>query len=284
MQRSSFALVLLALVALGCSDTTHPEVVEKKVADTSAPLPTTEIRSDLDSIYRREQLTGSFVLYDPAKQKYIYCNKDRCAIRFTPASTFKIPNTLIALETGVLRDADDTIRWDGVKRSGRDVWNRDHNLRSAFRNSVVWYYQEIARRVGYERMQHFIDTLGYGNRDLSGGVDLFWLTGGLRISQVEQIDLLKRLYNEELPFSKRAMKIMKDIFVMEDTLGYKLSGKTGWGEQDGKQIGWLVGYVERDGNVYYYASNVERDGPFDNAFPEARVRATREILRRLGVL
>ena len=220
---------------------------------------------------------GSFMLYDLKYGETTTYNAARCKQRFSPASTFKILNSLIALETGIATDENFILKWDGVKRD-RDVWNQDMDLKTAFKESAVWYYQELARRVGVDKYKYYLKECDYGNADVSGGVDKFWLTGGLQISQAEQIDFLKKLYAETLPFSKRNITIVKQIMLREDTLGYKLSGKTGWADQkDGKSIGWFVGYLERDSNVYFFATNIESSHP-DSAFAQSRIDITHSIL------
>src|SRR5919108_3773525 len=129
---------------------------------------------------------GTFVLYDLQHDTYQVSDRQRAETRFIPASTFKIPNSLIALDTGVVTDEDHVFPWDKTKRE--DVsWNRDHTLRTALKYSVVPVYQGIARQVGTQRMQEYVTKLQYGNADISGGIDQFWLDGGLRISPVEQV-------------------------------------------------------------------------------------------------
>ena len=129
-------------------------------------------------------VTGTFVMLDAAANRYVRLNPARAAQRFPPCSTFKIPNTLIALQSGVAADANHFVKYDpALKLEGQGptgAWGRDHTLRSAFANSVVWYYQEIARRVGDARMSAFLRQFDYGDRDMSGGLDRFWL-GTLRI-------------------------------------------------------------------------------------------------------
>jgi beta-lactamase class D len=149
---------------------------------------------------------------------------------------------------------------------------------------VVWYYQELARRIGPARMQAYVDRFAYGNRDISGGIDQFWLTGGLRISPEEQADFLRRFYFGELGVSERTTRTAKDLLVLEDTPTYRLSGKTGWaglGEPSAPQIGWLVGYVERDGKVYFLATNIDIETGEDAA---ARLSIAKAILRDLGLI
>ena len=147
---------------------------------------------------------GTFVAYKVDDYLMIASDKVRSGEGKLPASTFKIPNSLIALETGVVQDPDkDVFKWDGVKRD-IEAWNKDHTLRSAIAVSAVPVYQEIARRIGQERMQKYVDLFEYGNRDIGGGIDQFWLTGNLRIDPVEQIDFVDRLRRGVLPVSKRS--------------------------------------------------------------------------------
>jgi beta-lactamase class D len=228
------------------------------------------------------ELKGSFVLYDFNNDKYYKYNSERCSERFIPASTFKIMNTLIGLETGVIKDENFSLKWDGVKRD-IESHNRDHNLRSAFKYSVVWFYQEVARRIGEKKMQYYIDLTNYGNKDISGGIDLFWLQGGLRISQNEQIEFLKKIYKDDLPFSKRSISILKDIMIMEKTDNYTLRAKTGWAMRAKKNIGWYVGYLEQKGNIYFFALNIESEKPAEK-FANARIEISRKILKEFDLL
>jgi beta-lactamase class D len=216
---------------------------------------TNEIRSDFKKYYDQYNVDGSFVFYDQHADKFIVFNESQLDQPFIPASTFKICNSLIGLETGVIKDENFLIPWDSVKR--RDVWDKDHTLKTAFQNSAVWYYQELARRVGGERMKYWLDKTNYGNADTNGGIDRFWLSGGLRITSAQQIGFLRRLHGNKLPFSERSMEIVKDIMIVKDTVDYVLRAKTGWGKQEGKDIGWYVGYVETRDNVYYFSNCVQ---------------------------
>jgi beta-lactamase class D len=239
-------------------------------------------QSDFSKYYNQYSVKGSFLLYDLNNGEYIYYDSARCNTQFIPASTFKIFNSLVSLETKAVADENEIIKWDKVERDFKS-WNQDLNMRLAIKYSAVWFYQELARRVGEERMQHYIDTIGYGNRDISGGIDRFWLDGDLRISQFEQIEFLKKLYSSSLPFSERSMNIVKDIMLNEDTLGYKLRAKTGWAMRVKMNIGWWVGWVEKDNNVYFFANNVESENPDEN-FIKGRIEITRKILKALNIL
>nr|AIA11245.1 ClassD_beta_lactamase [uncultured bacterium] len=233
---------------------------------------------------------GSFVLYDLKNDRYTRYNEARCRERFSPKSTFKIPNSLIGLETGVIRDADFVIPWNRQKYppDGWDEypfihWKQDHTLRSAIKYSVVWYYRELALRVGAKRMKKYVTAFNYGNQDISGRIDDFWLGGPLRISADEQVEFLKKFYAGRLPVSKRSTEIVKDILVLEKTPEYTLSAKTGGGSiKEGTYIGWFVGYVETKGNVYFFACNIE-----GTSYPEIRdkrIDLTKRILAELGLL
>lgn len=249
---------------------------------------TSELRNDLKKYFDEYKVDGSFVLYDRNADEFIFYNKDQYERQFTPASTFKICNSLIGLETGVIPDENFVIPWDSVKRN--QIWDKDFDLKNAYKNSTVWYYQELARRVGGERMKHWLDSADYGNADTSGGIDKFWLTGGLRITPSEQIDFLIRLNTNKLPFSQRSVNIVKSIMIEKDTLNYILRGKTGWGSQDNEDIGWFVGYVEANDNVFYFANCVQTnsknidDYELADLFNNSRRGITYKILKELKIL
>jgi beta-lactamase class D len=257
------------------------------VATPPAPLsveltnPASEVLPELGEYFG--DYPGAFVLYDLNNDLYIRYNPDRCAEQFLPASTFKILNSLIGLETGVIPDENYVVEWDGTNYNV-PIWHQDHSLRTAIDNSVVWYYQELARQVGEEEMHAHVEATGYGNADTSGNIESFWLDGALRISPDEQVDFLKCLYHDELPFSKRSMDIVKEIIVLEETDTYKLSGKTGSAIRVETFQGWFVGYLETDDNVFFFATNFESDDSNGFANGENAKRISLEILQELGLL
>lgn len=243
---------------------------------------------DIGARFREEQVDGTFVLLDGQTGAFQRYDEARAAQRYLPASTYKIPNSLIALETGEAKGKDYEIEWDS-KRAPRQpwwpaAWAQNHTLESALQNSAVWYYQEIARRIGAERMQAYVDRFDYGNRDISGGIDKFWLTGSLRISANEQVEFLHRFYVNQFGLSERTVQMTKDMLVLEQTPEYRLSGKTGWagfGEPGAPQTAWLVGYLERQGDVFYFALNVDVKKSQDAA---ARMKIVRAVFGDLGLL
>lgn len=235
--------------------------------------------------------TGAFVLYDLKRNHYVRYNEQRCQERFSPKSTFKIPNSLIGLETGVIRDAEFVIPWNRAKYPPQADWNqepfihwgKDQTLRSAIKYSVLWYYRELALRVGAPQMKQLVTAFNYGNKEVSGRVDDFWLNNTLKISANEQVEFLKAFYTGRLPVSQRATEIVKDILVFEKTPAYTLSAKTGGGPvAEGIYIGWFVGYLEAQGNVYFFATNLE--GTSFAGIREKRIEVTKQILMKLGYL
>ena len=223
---------------------------------------------------------GAFVVYDMNRNTYTRYNEKRCAERFLPASTYKIPNAIIGLETAVIPDSDYVIKWDSTHYQ-IDEWNHDQTLKSALQYSAVWYFQELARRVGREREQHFLDTLGYGNRTIGDKVDRFWLDNSLKISADEQVEFLKKFYKEELPVSKRSMEIVKAIMSTETHGNAVIKFKTGTGHTD-HFIGWLVGYVEKEGDVYIFAFNA--DAQDFQTVSGLRNEAPIEIMKEMKIL
>lgn len=253
----------------------------------SAPPPPEEV--DLSRFFPGAEAT--FVLLDGQTGQIVRHNPERARQRFSPASTFKIPNSLIALETGVATGQDFPLAWDPAvappQSWWRDSWKRDQTLRTAFRQSVVWYYQELARRIGPERMQTYVQRFDYGNGDLSGGIDQFWLRGGLRISADEQVDFLRRFYRGEVGASPRSTQIVKNLMLAEESSEYMLHGKSGTTMVDGyedRELAWFVGYVDHGNQVHFFALNMEGDQVGEDWPPSRRAELAREILLELGVL
>lgn len=236
------------------------------------------LRAALDSTGYR----GAVVVYDVNRDTYRTVYGERADLALIPASTFKILNSLVSLETGVIGGPGEVIAWDGERRERVEL-NRDLDLTTAFRLSAVPHFQALARRVGAERMQRYVDLVAYGNRDLSGGMDRFWLTGGLRISPMDQVRFLTRLYRNELPFSPGTVGAVKGMMVVEETPTHTIRAKTGWAIEGTRNIGWWVGWVERGAEVFVFATALEADSPSDR-FGPARMEVTRAVLRSLGIL
>jgi beta-lactamase class D len=233
---------------------------------------------------------ATFVVYHPLSGQIIRHNAVRAQQRFIPASTYKIPNSLIALETGVAKGADHMIPWDSAVKPAKGFWSpewsKNHTLRSAIRSSVYWYYQALAREIGAERMQKYVDQFDYGNRNIGGGIDQFWLHGELRISPNEQVRFLEKMYYGKLGLSARSTRIVKEILVLEEGADYRLSGKTGTADVTAtRELAWLVGFVEREGEVWFYALNMEGEQVWEQwGKSSKRVALLRSLLQQLEII
>jgi beta-lactamase class D len=245
--------------------------------------PRSEVRPDLAKRFADAGTAGTFVGYKVDDYLVIASDGNRSGEPKLPASTFKIPNSLIALETGVVGDPDKGVfKWDGVTRS-IEAWNRDHTMRTAIAASAVPVYQEIARRIGSERMQKYLDLFDYGNRDIGGGIDQFWLTGNLRIDPVQQVDFVDRLRRGALPVSKRSQERVVDILPVTKSGGAVIRAKSGLlGAEVGKPtLGWLVGWAEKGSAITVFALNLDVREPRHIA---DRVSLTQACLADIGAI
>ncbi|MFT3702196.1 MAG: class D beta-lactamase [Agriterribacter sp.] len=211
----------------------------------------------LKKYFTDNKADGCFALFDNGRGEFKIYNLKRDTAHYLPASTFKIVNSLIALQTGVLTSDSTIIKWDGVERPNKN-WNQDLTLAKAFKYSSVPHFQEIARRIGKPTMQKWLDTLSYGNMKIGNAVDSFWLDNSLQISPDEELGLVKKLYFDKLPFQKGIQETVKNMMLQEDNSNYKLSYKTGWGfNKENHSIGWVVGWIEENRHPYFFVLNLE---------------------------
>lgn len=247
----------------------------------------TIIEKDFSRIFKNRP--GTIVVYDQNSSAYYIYNKKRSNTRFTPFSTFKIPNSIIALETGVIVDINKEYLWDTTKYPSEKwwpvQWTNNQNMRTALKYSVVPFHRNIATKIGSGRMQEYLDRFKYGNCDISSGIDNFWLNGSIAISAMEQIEFLKKFYNKKLFISDKTTDSVKAILVREKNGQYHLSAKTGGGNLDNnpnKALGWYSGYVEKDKAVFFFVTNVEGKGIED--IMDSRIEITMAVLRELKII
>ncbi|MDR1976085.1 MAG: class D beta-lactamase [Campylobacteraceae bacterium] len=240
--------------------------------------------SGLKDVFDKFKIDGSFLIYNQNKNIYMGYNLERCKIHFRPASTFKIPNTLIAFESGIATP-ETVFKWNGEKRSFSS-WEKDMTIVEAFKASAVPVYQEIARRIGAEKMKYYTQLFNYGNMDInSENIDKFWLEGNSTITQYQQIYFLQKLYNLELPIKEEYMKQVKAMMQYEVGKNYIISGKTGWANSQKESIAWFVGYVETNDNVYFFATNVvPNESTNMETFGQVRIELTKDILNKLKII
>lgn len=241
----------------------------------------------LGKLFEEQKLTGTFGLYDNGTGDFMIYNLARFKdSAYLPASTFKIVNALVGLETGRVANEKTVFKWDGQVRMfpGGDTatsWNKDLSLEEAFKVSAVPYYQELARRIGKDTMQQWLDSLKYGNRLIKTRIDSFWLDNSLKITPDEEMGLVKKLYFGQLPFQKRTQDIVKKMMIQEDNANYKLSYKSGWGFlENGKSLGWIVGWIEENRHPYFFVLNVE--GDHDADMKTARLAILKAALKQYG--
>ena len=233
-----------------------------------------------------EGLNGTFVVLRGSTNEYIRHNPVRAAERFAPCSTFKVPHTAMLLESGVVPDPTYTLKYDSALKQPVN-WARDFDLRSAFKESALWYYQVMARQLGIAGERRYVDRFQYGNMVTSGGLDEmgnpFWVDGSLRISANEQVQYLQRFFEGKLGLSERTTAMTKGVMVVEETPPWRLSAKTGACQPRGEDTSnWYVGYVEREADVYYFALQMGAKD-YGRAYSE-RIPISRAILKELGIL
>ena len=219
------------------------------------------------------------MLTDVERRHMTVVDVARAKQAFPPASTFKIANSLIALETGAVRDVDEVIPYGG-KPQPFPQWERDMSMREAIAVSNVPVYQEVARRVGLERMDEWVRELGYGNGEIGEVVDRFWLDGPLEINAFEQARFVAMLARGELRVSERSRAMVREILKLEERDGALLYGKTGWATSEEPDVGWWVGWVERGGKVYAFALNMDMA---TEAEAPKRQQIAKALLAELGV-
>jgi beta-lactamase class D len=248
--------------------------------------PEFEARPDFGKRFEEVGTQGVFVAYRLRDNRLIVTDEGRARLEYVPASTYKVPHALIALETGVVADADkELIRWDGQVRS-IEAWNKDHTLRSAMAVSAVPVFQQIARRIGSERMKKYLDAFRYGNREVGSQIDRFWLDGPLKTSALDQIEFFEKLRSGELPLTDRTLTLGRDVIPSEAVSGGALRYKTGAVGIDGTSgeksaLGWIAGYVDRGEDSSIFAMNLDVHGQPDLA---RRLPIAKSILAEVGAI
>ena len=242
--------------------------------------------NDLKAYFDSAGVTGTFGLFDNGQGNFVIYNLSRFRdSAYTPASTFKIVNSLIGIETGRVKDDSTVFKYDSTLH-GRNECNEDMSMYRAFRLSCPPFYRQLARRIGKDTMQHWLDTLGYGRKKgrfvITNNLDTFWLNNDIKITADEELGLVKKLYFDQLPFQKRSQQIVRRMMLWENNSNYKLSYKTGWGTpENGHDLGWIVGWIEENNHPYFFVLQLEStDRKID--LRTIRINLLKAILKRLG--
>lgn len=245
------------------------------------------VDNSLKKYFDAKKVEGTFGLFDNGKGDFTIYNLARFRdSAYLPASTFKIINALVGIQTGVVKDENTVIPWDGITRPIAS-WNQDLTMIDAFHYSAVPWYQELARRIGKDTMQQWLDTLGYAahnGRAVIKQIDTFWLDNSIKITADEQLGLVKKLYFEQLPFFARTQQIVNKMMLQEDNNNYRLSYKTGWAHTEkGSSLGWIVGWIEENKHPYFFVLQIESpDKNYD--MTNVRITILKEILKQYGFM
>ncbi len=259
----------------------RPETIPNEIISDTIEL-------DLQKFFNPDSIEGHFSLYNLNKNAYFIYDKEAFKQAYSPASTFKIFNTLMALETKVVEDTNETFIWDGKDR-GWSQWNKNHNLRTAIKYSALWVFQDIAKRIfakDSNLYQTYLIQSQYGNQKLSDQQDLFWLDNSLQISAKQQLEFLKKFYQEDLPFQKENMAMGKQLIKVKQSNQYKLYGKTGLAIIEKKYLGWYIGFVETQKDTVLFCTQVKNTSPIESigSFRNKYINTTLQILNDLRYL
>ncbi|WP_345989875.1 class D beta-lactamase [Sulfurimonas sp. HSL1-2] len=240
-----------------------------------------EENAKIAELFHNANVDGTFILYDMTGNAFIGYNQTRTETRYIPASTFKIANALIGLSSGVVKSVDEPLPYKGPAKPFIPEWGHDMGLCRAIAISNVPIYQELARRIGLERMRAGLVKLHYGNEETGKVVDRFWLDGPLKISALEQVEFLTGLVQNRLPLPKQVQESVREILLLEEGADWKLYGKTGWQNAPNNGVGWLVGWLEKKGHFYVFALNIDIKKPSD---AKERVKLAKASLKLLGLI
>jgi beta-lactamase class D len=256
--------------------------------------PTTEstkdirVRTDFNAHFDACGVSGTSVIYDVKNQTWTTNDTSTWKNEDLPASSFKIINLLISLETGVIKDENEVIPWvgstDTVKYGYRPEIYKDMSVKEAFEVSAGWVFTELSKKIGKERYLHYLEKCKYGNMNLSEPDPDFWNYGEFAISPKNQVEFLYSLYTDKLPFSKRNMAIVKKVMVTEQNADYTLHAKTGWTRANAQNVGWWVGYIETRSGDYLFATRLRQDRKYNRAdFGSCRKEITKKVMKELGI-
>jgi beta-lactamase class D len=242
----------------------------------------TTIDNSFKKHFDDNKVTGCFGLWDNGQNRFTIYNMPRFRdSAYLPASTFKVVNALVALHTGRIFSDTVVIPWDGRTRA-IEAWNKTMDMKQAFEVSNVPYFQEVARRVGKDTMQYWLDSLSYGTKKITTAIDTFWLDNSLKITADAQMGLMKKMYFKQLPFTARSQEMVNAMMLKETNANYKLSYKTGWASlENGNQLGWVVGWIEENKHVYFFTMNVETKDPKPDMVA-IRLNVLKGILKQQG--
>lgn len=268
-----YFLIILPTLFIACSSPV--EVQTSDIISIDIEPPTRVLVDEIQTLIDSSNSKGAVLFYKTSNNTFFSNDFEWAEKGQLPASTFKVPNSIVALELGIIKNDSSMFYWDGEDRF-QDRWERDMNFKEALQLSCVPCYQHLAREIGTNRMINTLDKIGYPGMVIdSTNIDLFWLQGDSKISSFEQIEFLRRFYNQELPISPNTFNSMKNMLLKEKNEEFSLSGKSGWSYTDGIDNCWFIGYIEEENEVYFFATNIEPSADADlNTYPQTRYDIT----------
>ncbi|SDD71336.1 penicillin-binding transpeptidase domain-containing protein [Niabella drilacis] len=278
-------LMLLFVTTSVINGACQPASAGKADKKANAPV----IRPGFQKYFKECQVNGAIVIYDNAKARWIVSDTVATKKATQPASTFKVINLLIALETQTIPDENYIVKWPGWTDTAKygyrpDIYH-DISVKEAFEVSAGWAFVELAKKIGRDRYKKYLTACGYGNGNLSEKDADFWNFGPFAISPQNQVAFLKKVYDGNLPFSKRNLDILKKVMVTDTHPGYTIRSKTGWTRDKGINTGWWVGYITTKDNVYFFATRLLQDRKNNRAdFGSCRKEITLAVLRDLAII
>jgi beta-lactamase class D len=264
-------LVILLVTIYSCSISKIKKEVKKSSLDLTS--------------YNSEDFEFSVLVYDCNDNNYFIFNDSLSKIPFSPASTFKIANAIVALENKIVTNENFELPWDSVNRVN-PAWNKTQNLNSAFKNSTVWYFQEIARRIGSERMIDGLRKIDYCDTTfaINNDIDGFWLNGNLKKSLKEQVLFVEKLASKKLKVKKSTYRVLKNIMASDTISNSYVYSKTGWGVDGNEDIGWYIGYVLKDNKIYTFGTLLKTSNYEKVDIIKLRKEITIYALKSIGIL
>ena len=238
----------------------------------------------LNFLHKSMGVKSTIIVYNQQKNKLITNDTIAYKEMYSPNSTFYLYESLIGLESGNIKDSADIYSWDFV-RYPNENWNQDQNLSVALKHQTEWYFKQVAKTIDTSKMQSWLNLMGYGNKDISGGIDQFWKNNSLKISIKQQFDLFKRLYYYNLPFSFDYLKFIRKTFVKNRLTNKNLYSFKTKGMNNNKPMIWYLGYVEFLNNTYLVVHCVEMNSRKRNKyFSTIQSELLFSSLKELGII
>lgn len=277
-------LIISLLFVIACSPNRKTYENQSDFSESN-----TVLREDFKQYFDSCGVDGSIAIYDNNKNQWIVSDTVEIKVETLPASTFKIINLLIALETKTIKDENEIVNWvgstDTVKYGYRPEIYHNMPVKEAFELSAGWVFVELAKKIGKDKYKKYLTKCKYGNNDLSQKETDFWNFGNFAISPKNQVDFLRSLYEEKLPFSKRNIDIVKRVMITEQTEEYTIRAKTGWTRENNTNTGWWIGYIETKSGTFIFATRLLQDRKQNRSdFGSCRKDITKKIFKELKII